>query len=342
MKKFAMILFTAILMVGLAACSKSATVTPSTKPVVDGGNDKDTVITTKMGLGLVTTNTAKDASADGDGAVQFDTTYAMVVLDENDKITKVDIDTVQSTVKFDIAGKVVEKVTKSKTEAKDDYGMKTISGINKEWYEQVEAFEKYCVGKTIDEVLRTQLNPDKHYPVDLATSVTIDVNEFITAIENASKNLTTVTDGHLTGAATLTEFVTSDATGINDGKIGVVTSVVATGLNLYDKFVYLEIDEAQSSATIDANGKVKELEVLPSKQTLKSSMGLVEASTIYGPWYEEIEAFKVFLKNELASDLHSLELHPETGAPVDADSNVKMSVKAYKAAIEKAVANATK
>ena len=57
---------------------------------------------------------------------------------------------------------------------------------------------------------------------------------------------------------------------------------------------------------------------------------------------ELIEAFKVFLKNELASDLHSLELHPETGAPINVDSNVSMSVKAYKAAIEKAVANATK
>jgi hypothetical protein len=342
MKKFAMILFSAILMVGLAACSKNVSNTPSTNPVLDAGNDEDTVMTTKMGLGLVTTDTTKDANSAGDGTVQFDTTYAMVVLGEDDKITKVDIDTIQSIVKFDVAGKVVEKVTMSKTEAKDDYGMGTISGINKEWYKQVEAFEKYCVGKTIDEVLRTQLDPNKNSPVDLATSVTINVNEFITAIDNASKNLTTVTDGHLTGVAALTEFGTVDASAIADGKIDVVTSVVATGLNLYDKFVYLEIDEAQSSATIDAKGKVKTTEVLPSKQALKSSMGIVEASTVYGPWYEEIEAFKVFIKNELASDLHSLELHPETGAPINVDSNVTMSVKAYKAAIEKAVANATK
>lgn len=73
---------------------------------------------------------------------------------------------------------------------KEDYGMKGASPIGKEWYEQMEAFEAYCVGKTPEEVAATPLKTvGDHDSVadvaDLETSCTINVGDYIEALAGA-------------------------------------------------------------------------------------------------------------------------------------------------------------
>ena len=83
---------------------------------------------------------------------------------------------------------------KFKKELGNDYGMKALSekiGIGKEWFEQCEAFEKWCVGKTLDQVMNMKTktggegSPVPDEP-DLATGCTIYVGQFQEAIKLAT------------------------------------------------------------------------------------------------------------------------------------------------------------
>ena len=67
-----------------------------------------------------------------------------------------------------------------------DSGMAKASSIGKEWYQQADAFAKYAVGKTVNEVNGITLS-DEGTPADaeLASSVTIHVGPFMNIIEKA-------------------------------------------------------------------------------------------------------------------------------------------------------------
>ena len=91
----------------------------------------------KAGLGVIST------FADG----QVNTTFAAVGLDADGKIQYVDFDTAQSTPADTNKAK-----DQTKEELKEAYGMKAMSGIQKEWFEQAETLEKFVIGKTIEEV----------------------------------------------------------------------------------------------------------------------------------------------------------------------------------------------
>ncbi|NLO13096.1 MAG: hypothetical protein GX124_03115 [Clostridiales bacterium] len=102
----------------------------------------------------------------------------------------------QTKVQFTAEGKVVDlpETLKTKMELGPDYGMLKASPIGKEWFEQAEAFSAYCVGKTPEEVLgmATKVKDDNHPAVpdvaDLATSVTMDVSDFLEALGKAAAN----------------------------------------------------------------------------------------------------------------------------------------------------------
>ena len=82
-----------------------------------------------------------------------------------------------------------------KTVLGDGYGMKAASGIGKEWFEQAEALEDWCVGKTVEEVVTmpTYDKGDGHHTqvpddVDLKTGCTIDMGSFLGALQKAADN----------------------------------------------------------------------------------------------------------------------------------------------------------
>ena len=88
-------------------------------------------------------------------------------------------------------GKIVTtNINKTKTELGKDYGMIVASGINKEWFEQVEFLEDYLVGKTLEQV--NSINDFAGEDEDLKTSVTFNISELKAAINNAKENIVKV------------------------------------------------------------------------------------------------------------------------------------------------------
>ncbi len=145
-----------------------------------------------LGMGIVTGfPNSTDATAKEDGVAEPYSTYAIATKDSDGKITSAIIDASQADITFDASGKLTVKTDatfKTKDVIGDDYGMKSSSEIGKEWYEQAAAFAEYATGKTIDEVKGVAVDKEG-VPTDedLATSVTIHVGGFISALELATK-----------------------------------------------------------------------------------------------------------------------------------------------------------
>lgn len=146
----------------------------------------------KLGIGVTTDmSKSKDASAEGDGLAQAYSNYAALTVNGDGKITSCFIDGSQGNVNFSTAGAITSDLTaapQTKQELKEGYNMKGQSGIGKEWYEQANAFAKYVTGKTLEEVKGIALTEGVPSDADLAASVTVHVNAFITNIEKAVTN----------------------------------------------------------------------------------------------------------------------------------------------------------
>ena len=146
----------------------------------------------KLGLG-VSTNIAKSTDAgETDGVAQAYSNYSVVTTDKDGKITSSIIDASQSNVNFSTTGALTSDLAvapQTKQELGADYGMAKASSIGKEWFEQADAFAKYVVGKTVEEVKGIAVT-EEGVPsdADLASSVTIHIGDYTTVIDKAVAN----------------------------------------------------------------------------------------------------------------------------------------------------------
>ena len=144
------------------------------------------------GLGSYTSVSAA-AAGDKNGSVSANTTMCALSIDEEGKITAISFDVVQVKASFDTKGAVAGEVNaepQTKRELGEGYGMKAISPIGKEYYEQMDALEAWCIGKTVEEVL-TLLSSDNGYisdDVDVKASCTVGVADQLKALEKAFAN----------------------------------------------------------------------------------------------------------------------------------------------------------
>lgn len=155
--------------------------------------------TYKTGLGMVNSlGSSKSATEEAQGTVQADVTAAAVTVDSKNTIVSVSIDVVQVKANVDATGAITTDLGteyKTKKELQFDYDMKKASPIGKEWFEQMDAFEAYATGKTIDAVvgMPTKVKDDNHPAVpdveELASSCTMNVSDFLAAIQAAGNNL---------------------------------------------------------------------------------------------------------------------------------------------------------
>lgn len=143
----------------------------------------------KLGVGVVTTIDKSVDATEEDGIAQAYSNYAAVTFDTDGVITSCIIDASQTNVNFTAEGTItsnLEASQQTKNELGDAYGMKKVSNIGKEWYQQADAFSKYVIGKTVEEVKGIALT-EEGVPADadLATSVTVHVGPFMNVIEKA-------------------------------------------------------------------------------------------------------------------------------------------------------------
>lgn len=140
----------------------------------------------KIGLGISSTiEKSKNASED-EGLAQAYTTYSVVTIGKNDKVTSSIFDALQANITFNNAGEITSDLTsfQTKVELGNDYNMKKSSPIGKEWFEQAEAFSNHIKGKTISDVKGISLVDG--VAEELSSSVTITIGNFIDTFEKAT------------------------------------------------------------------------------------------------------------------------------------------------------------
>ena len=126
------------------------------------------------GLGSVTSGKVAD------GKVSVDTIMCAVTLDETGKIVGVDFDEVQASSAADADATLT---LQTKRELGENYGMKAYSPIGKEYSEQMDALEDWCIGKTLEEVLTGAADD-----ADLKAGCTVYNGNLLMALEKAVAN----------------------------------------------------------------------------------------------------------------------------------------------------------
>ena len=135
-------------------------------------------------LGMNTEQKTTDATDEKDGTNQVETTVFAAAVDADGKVQVAASDCVQVKFTFDKTGTSTYDTTKaaaSKREQGANYGMVAYGGAAKEWYEQADAFNALCVGKTAAEI--TALCAADNYGTDEVKTAgcTVLVNGFTKA-----------------------------------------------------------------------------------------------------------------------------------------------------------------
>jgi hypothetical protein len=333
-KAFALLLAAGLVVSTLTGCGKSA------EPA-------------KTGLSVITSIAkSKDASAEGDGLAEVDSTVVAVLVGKDGKILDCKIDVAQTKMNFSTEGKLttdIATVFQSKQELGDAYGMKKASGISKEWFEQANAFADYVVGKTVDEVKGIAVNEDgTAKDADLAASVTVHINEFIEGVEKAvaaSQELGAQKGDKLGLAITTDMSKSTDASAEGDGLAQAYSNYAVVTVDKNNKITSCVIDASQGNVNFNTEGVITTdlATTYQTKQELKEAYGMKKASGIGKEWYEQANAFADYVTGKKLDEVKGIAVN-EDGTAKDADlaSSVTVHVAPFIANVDKAVANAAK
>ncbi len=139
---------------------------------------------------------SKNAGEDHDGVNEIDVTFVATAKSEGGKVAAMVSDMIQSKAEFDASGKAkttAADAISTKRELGDTYGMKAWGndrnedGKVGEWYEQADAFESFCIGKTASEIEAFAAG-DGYGVADLQSAgCTILVTDFIKAAVKSLK-----------------------------------------------------------------------------------------------------------------------------------------------------------
>lgn len=371
----AAIIALAMLLSGCANPPPAATQTASPQPTQTATETTPAAAagTVKTGLGQdISIAKSASASTDAEGKpvnalAQTDCLMAAVTLDAEGKIAGIQVDSAQVKINIDAAGKLVTdpgEKPQTKMELGEKYGMKKASSIGKEWSEQAAALGQWMIGKTVDEIMsmKTYKKDEAHPAVpqepDLTSSVTISVEGFLKAVQEAAANAkdfgvqpvgktktglgTDISIAKSTSATTDQEGKKADALGQADIIMAAVT-VDETG-----KIIGVIIDNAQVKINVDATGKLTtDTKAEPkTKVELGDEYGMKKASSIGKEWYEQAAALGQWMIGKTINQVLAMktakkdDAHPNVPQEADLTSSVTISVEGYLNAVKKAVANA--
>ena len=333
----------------LAGCTAGG----SKKSSTNTSTKEETAATVMVGTGSVT-NVVGKINEGSDKEVKFDTTFASVVLEGN-VIKYVYFDVAQDKVTFDSAGHVTSDnaTSMSKKDLGDKYGMKDKSSIKKEWFEQVEAFEKWAVGKTVEEVLNmpTTQKDEKHTVTadkDLMTGCTISVTGFQQALDKAAKNAVEVKDVTSVGSAILTEVSGKDASAEKSGEAKASSTYGVVALDKDGKVVFTQTDEAQNAVKFTTAGALDgEATAVATKGEKKDEYGMKKVSSIGKEWFEQNQAYDEWTVGKTAKEIADMKVTKnEGGKTVTADKDLMtgctMGVDSLQKVTATAIATASK
>ena len=144
----------------------------------------------KTALGMISKRYAAGNDMTDEGRAETKTTCCTLTLDEKGTVLNISVDMVKSDFDIDsngvITNDIAEKLYTNK-ELKDEVGYKRFSKLGKEWYEQVESFEKWAIGKNINDVLNAEHEelPEDSKEEPLSAFVDMDLTDILEAVEKA-------------------------------------------------------------------------------------------------------------------------------------------------------------
>ncbi len=300
----------------------------------------------KLGLAIIANS--KDSADAGDeaGVAKTSAMIAAVLIDKDGKVVKASIDAVSVDVNFDKSGKLLtptDQAFASKRELGDTYGMKKASEIGKEWYEQVDFFENYIVGKTLDEIKGIAIAEDgKAGAEDLKAGITVHIGGFIAVVEKAINNAKAGSSADdMLGLAVKTSIGRSKDVADEDGVAETSISVAASTFDKDGKINNAIIDAVQNNITFDKDGKITSDLTAPikSKVELGDSYGMKKASEIGKEWYEQAEAFAQYVVGKDIAEVNGIALNEGKPADEDLKASVTLHIADFQKTLEKAFAN---
>ena len=317
----------------------------------------------KLGLGHLTTIAkSADASVDAEGkktpaSAAIDTVVVAVGFDKDGKVLKISIDTSQSKVAFDENMAITTDLTvkgKTKVELGDGYGMLKSSTIKKEWFQQAAELEKWMVGKTVAQIkaMKTKQRDASHPNVpdvpELTSLVTITVQDYIAAVEEASKNAVEVGKGAVTlGLGHVVDFASSKSYANVDGKETLPVAQVnftmsASAFDKDGKVLKIIIDTAQTKVAFDKDGKVTtdKTAAVQTKKERGDAYGMAKSSAIKKEWFQQIAELEKWMVGKTSAQISGLKLKEERPDVPELTSLVTVTVPDYLAATVEAASKA--
>ena len=276
---------------------------------------------------------SSNASAEADGLAQANVDIYAVTLNSEGVIVDCKIDAIQCKVNFDAAGQLVTEVGTeflSKMELQDDYAMRGASGIAKEWFEQVEALEAYCIGKTPAEVAGIALDDaGKATDADLIAGITMPLGSFIDGVIGACRNARA--DGAREGDTLYLHSVSamSDsskaATAEADGVAQCDTTVGAYTIGSDGTVTDISLDCVQTKISFNAAGEITSDQsntAVKTKMELCYDYNMLNASPIGKEWFEQTEFFEAYCIGKTVAELEGIEVNPENGHVAESETDL--------------------
>ncbi len=238
--------------------------------------------------------------------------------------------------------------------------MKKVSTIGKEWYEQIAELEKWMIGKTVDEIkgMKVKERDASHPSVpdvpELTSLVTITVQDYLAAVEEAHKNAVEVPEGAVKlGLGSEISIAKSRGYSQADGKetlpqAQVDTTIAVSAFDKDGKVVRNIIDVVQTRVAYDKEGKVtsdKTAEI-KSKVELGEEYGMKKVSTIGKEWFEQIAELEKWMAGKTVAEIKAMKVkerdasHPSVPDVPELTSTVTITVQDYIAAVAKSFDNA--
>ena len=270
--------------------------------------------TYKFGMGIVF-----DDGQTKDTTAAYDAIVAVVVTDANGKIVACQIDDAQN--KMSTTDVDPDKKFLSKYELQYDYNMVKYSEATNEWFQQVDAFEKYVVGKTADEVaamptrVRGAEEPHPGYVVTadetLFASCSIQITEFVEAVVKAcndakGKTFSTADDFTVGVAINSTAADSSVATEDKDGSIKMYAEFAGAVVGKDGKILAALTDAIQPQFTVDVDGEITGKTWRGTKKELEYDYNMVKYSEATNEWFQQAAAFEDYCAGKTAAEVAGL------------------------------------
>ena len=303
----------------------------------------------KIGLAVSTTVAeSTSATVEAAGAIKFDITIAAVAVDSNGVIRSCKIDSVPATVAIDNAGAITSDLAaavQTKNELGENYGMKAWGGAVAEWDEQVAALCDFAVGKTVEELKSGAIDETGKAPAgtDLATSATIYLGGYVSAIEAAVNNAQTLgaQSGDVLTLVTLNSLgssVAATAEKAGTAQLDTTIGVVASKDGVVTACI---IDAVQAKVSFDTTGTITSdlTALIQTKNELGENYGMKAWGGAIAEWDEQAASFAAYVTGKTAAEISGIAV-TETTKPAegtDLATSVTIAIGDFQALVLKAL-----